>query len=300
MGPESHSAESRSITAGIDDRRVDHFWSKVFELRDVTGKERYPALQKVVMASLVIAHGNADVERGLSDNKRVVSKERTKMSLDNIIGIRATQDAVRFYDPNNENAAKLPITRRLLVAVRNSHAAYKARLEIKKQELEKKKRAKEAGDATHKEEQRQQTAEKVALQEPDEELVKKQHEAQKILKTGEALLADGNAKLSAALLAKDFQMASIAQAVIEAGQKKCKTAREQLEAIESKKKSVNRKRKQLVASASEPRNKKQGVPVQDVADNVAAVSNTVNRKNAEEHINKGPEKSSTKHKHTTS
>ena len=49
MGPESHSAESRSITAGIDDRRVDHFWSKVFESRDATGRERYPALQKVVM-----------------------------------------------------------------------------------------------------------------------------------------------------------------------------------------------------------------------------------------------------------
>ena len=120
------------------------------------------------------------------------------------------------------------------------------------------------------------------------------------MKAGEALLADGNAKLNAALLAKDFQMASIAQAVIEAGQKKCKIAREQSEAIESNKKSVNRKRKQLVASASEPRNKKQRVPVQDVADNVAAVSNTVNRKNAEEHINKGPDKSCTKHKHTIS
>ena len=40
--------------------------------------------------------------------------------------------------------------------------------------------------------------------------------------------------------------------------------------------------------------------MQDVPDNVASVSNTVNRKNAEEHINKGPDKSSTKHKHTTS
>ena len=103
------------------------------------------------------------------------------LSLDNTIGIRATRDAVRFYDPKNENAAKLPITRWLLVAVRNSHAAYKVRL-ARKQELEKKKRAKEAADAIHKEEQRQQTAEKVALQQQDEELVKKQHEALKILK----------------------------------------------------------------------------------------------------------------------
>ena len=73
-----------------------------------------------------------------------------------------------------------------------------------------------------------------------------------------------------------------------------------MDAIESNKKSVNRKRKQLIASANEPRNKKQRVPVQDVADNVATVSNTANHKNAEEHINKGPDKSSTKRKHTTS
>jgi len=43
------------------------------------------------MASLVIAHGHTDVERELSDSKRVVSKKRTKMLLDNIIGNRATQ-----------------------------------------------------------------------------------------------------------------------------------------------------------------------------------------------------------------
>ena len=91
------------------------------------------------------------------------------------------------------------------------------------------------------------------------------------------------------LLAIDLQMASIAQAVIEAGQKS-KNAREQLEALESNKKTVNRRRKQLLTSASEPRNMKQGVPVQDVADNVVAISNTVNCKNAEEHTNKGQRK----------
>jgi len=37
MGPESYSAESRSITAGIDDRRVDHFWSKVLNREMLQG-----------------------------------------------------------------------------------------------------------------------------------------------------------------------------------------------------------------------------------------------------------------------
>jgi len=45
---------------------------------------------------------------------------------------------------------------------------------------------------------------KLALPEQDEELVIKQLEAQNILKTGEALLADGNSKLTAALQAKGF------------------------------------------------------------------------------------------------
>jgi len=58
----------------------------------------------------------------------------------------------------------------------------------------------------------------------------------------------------------DFQMASIAQAIIEAGQKKWKAARKQLESIESEKKNNNPKQKRLVASASELCYKKQGVP----------------------------------------
>jgi len=62
-------------------------------LRDVRGKE------KVVMASLV-SHGNAEdyqTTRELCQRSFVF-----KMSLVNIISIRATKDAVRFYDPKNE------------------------------------------------------------------------------------------------------------------------------------------------------------------------------------------------------
>ncbi len=127
----------------------------------------------------------------------------------------------------------------------------------KKQELEQRKRDKESSDAAQKEKLKQQITQ-VALHKQDEELVKKQHESQDALKTGESLLAEGNAKLTAALNAKDFQMASIAQAIIEAGQKKCKAAREQLEETESKKKDVNRKRKQQIpsASSSKPHSKK--------------------------------------------
>jgi len=78
----------------------------------------------------------------------------------------------------------LPITRQLLLALRNSHAAYTVRREIKKQELEQKKRDKESSDAAQKEKEKQQMRTEDALQKQDEELVKKQHEAQDVLKTG--------------------------------------------------------------------------------------------------------------------
>ena len=58
----------------------------------------------------------------------------------------------------------------------------------------------EAADAAHKDEQWQYFAEKVGLQEQDNELVKKQRETQIIVKTGKALLTDENIKLTSALI----------------------------------------------------------------------------------------------------
>jgi len=97
------------------------------------------------------------------------------------------------------------------------------------------------------------------------------------------VLADGNAKLTAAMQAKNFQMASIAQAIIEAGQKNCKAAREQLESIESEKRSINRKRKRLVTSASEPCRKKHSLTARCCC-KCGSCKQAVNHKTAEEHI----------------
>ena len=136
----------------------------------------------------------------------------------------------------------------------------------------------------------------MVLQELEEELVKKQHKVPNILKTGEALLTDGNTKLTSALQAKDFQLAPIAHAVIKAGQKKCKRAARGHWIWE---KNINRKQKQLVASAGdEPRHKKQGVPLKGVDVNVTAVINSVNSRTREEFITKGQDKTYAEQKHT--
>lgn len=48
--------------------RIDSYWAHVFNTKNRDGKCRYSALSKVVKCALVLAHGNADVERGFSLN----------------------------------------------------------------------------------------------------------------------------------------------------------------------------------------------------------------------------------------
>ena len=47
--------------------------------------------------ALSLPRGNVDVERGLSVNNSIVTKERTQLREVSINGLRA-KDAVKFYD----------------------------------------------------------------------------------------------------------------------------------------------------------------------------------------------------------
>jgi len=53
--------------------RVDHYWKNVTYQKTSSGRIKYPTLSKVVKSTLTLAHGNADVERSLSDNKNAVT-----------------------------------------------------------------------------------------------------------------------------------------------------------------------------------------------------------------------------------
>ena len=61
------------------DQRVDHYWNAVFLLTSVEGNGRYQLLPRLVKSCLVLAQANADSERSLSVNARVVTKERSRL-----------------------------------------------------------------------------------------------------------------------------------------------------------------------------------------------------------------------------
>ena len=70
----------------VELRRIDHYWRDILKLKTGSGKDKYPRLRKIVKGVLALPQGNADVERGLSDNKKMFGKDKVKLSSKSITG----------------------------------------------------------------------------------------------------------------------------------------------------------------------------------------------------------------------
>ena len=132
-----------SVDQGVEQlekgQRVDHFWRAVFSLKSLDGTgPRFSALPKVVKSGLILAQSNAESERSLSVNARIVTQERTLLGERTIVGLRTVKDAVKFHDPENCRPEKIPLTDGRLTAVRSAHMHHRKRLD--EEEAEKKKR----------------------------------------------------------------------------------------------------------------------------------------------------------------
>ncbi|CAF2091876.1 unnamed protein product [Rotaria magnacalcarata] len=71
-----------------------------------------------------LLHGNADVERGFSENAALITDDRSSLTLSDISinGLRATKDAVKFYGQGKVH--KVPICKGLLDNVEEAHSRY--------------------------------------------------------------------------------------------------------------------------------------------------------------------------------
>ena len=120
----------------VELRRIDNYWRDILKLKTGSGKDKYPSLGKKVKGVLTLPHGNADVERGLSDNKKMLGKDRVKLSSKSIIGNRFSKEAVKIHDPEHMQPECVPLTKEIISCVRGSHRVYKERLEEEKQKRE--------------------------------------------------------------------------------------------------------------------------------------------------------------------
>lgn len=113
--------ESWFASKGSSPARIDTYRSKVFALKSSNGQEKFFHLSKVVKCALTLAHSNADTDRSLSVNKRMLGDDRSSLSDVTINGLRHVKDAVQA---NGGDVLQVPVTRKLLSACANTHKLY--------------------------------------------------------------------------------------------------------------------------------------------------------------------------------
>ena len=91
--------------------RIDMYWSKVGHMPRPSGERKYPTLMKLARIALTLNHGNADIERGFSKNKLMVTSHRTRLSMPTISGLRTVSSYVAKY---NSEPHKLPYSKDLI------------------------------------------------------------------------------------------------------------------------------------------------------------------------------------------
>ena len=89
----------------------------------------------MIKSVLTLAHGNADVERSLSDNKNTVTKERTRLTTITINGLRLVKDYVN--KTCNGNVSAVTVTKEMIAAGRSAHEQYRKRKKEEKEKEEK-------------------------------------------------------------------------------------------------------------------------------------------------------------------
>lgn len=118
--------------------RVDRYWTKVLSMKTDDGYLKYQHLGKVVKCALSLSHGQADNERSLSINKKLVQPERSALSDKAINGCRMTKDAVLSCGKEHD----MPVDHAMLKACRSAHSIYKQHRDAEKRNKEEEKRKK--------------------------------------------------------------------------------------------------------------------------------------------------------------
>ena len=103
---------------------IGHYWSKIIQMKDNNGDDKYPLLSVVV-----------SVERSFKDLKDFITDDRNRLGEYTLNGLMTTKCHIRAA---NLKCSSYPLNTDLLAKVGASHAHYEERMQ-KQREIEKKK-----------------------------------------------------------------------------------------------------------------------------------------------------------------
>ena len=193
-------------TAFVKYKRVDDYWHRILQLTDARGDPKYPTLAFVIKMALSLSHGQADVERGFSVNKQILS-DRTLLSQKALSATRTVKEVITRYG----SVTNVQITPSLIASYRSASKLYKEALEMEKAE-------KTRESLTDKRKQPFDD-ERSAIQAKKKEFELKQEQAEK-------LISEGTERLTQALKSNKMDEVLPSQALLESGNqllKECRT-----------------------------------------------------------------------------
>lgn len=206
---EWHLLQSEELNS-ISEARIDHMWQKIFEKKNALGETKYPIIQDVVKMCLAVSHGNADIERGFSKSRIIISEDRTQMLERTLNAKLHVLSALKFYDYKPH---LVPITKELLTSARSAYSRYKAYLEEERRKKELLLKIDEENKRKLEEENNEKKSVEKNLK-SIKELETKLAEARKIedakVKVTDKLLKEANDRLKKGIQNKHFQEIQLA------------------------------------------------------------------------------------------
>lgn len=227
--------------------RIDQYWSKVLDMTNAVGQLKYANLGKVVRACLALSHGNSDVERSFSVNKRIVTSDRASLSEDTINAIRLVKDAIRCHADGC--AINVVVTPAMVNNARSAHAKYKQHLEEQKRLEEITRQIKIAdklridAEEQKKKEHEQSKKDLDELQKRQSVISSEEKEQRNLIHGAGVLLKEAEAKLSDAIKIGNMDQISVAHGLIEVARKRMDSATEELAKLAAKRKNCIDKQK---------------------------------------------------------
>ena len=189
--------------------RVDHFWHKIFWSRDSSG-DKFVVLPKMVKCALTLCHCNADVERSLNVNKRMLTKLNTGMSQESVTGLIFTKAAVQEYG----HASRLPITLEMVKLVQNSHKLYSQHLREEQEKKKHKGREKEQAEV-HKRKLSEMKQEEKRSYDRIDQLTSEHGAAKEAIQRAIRYVEEGGEKIKNALKVQDMMEVAAGYKLVE-------------------------------------------------------------------------------------
>ena len=98
---------------------------------------------KLARIALTLNHGNADVERGFSKNKLLLTSHRTRLDMPAINGLCTVSTYVSKY---RSEPHRLPFSKDVASNIRSSHASYEERKKKEREVMKKRRQEEERGE----------------------------------------------------------------------------------------------------------------------------------------------------------